>query len=1044
MSIRESRLRISVIDGVSGRLGRMQGAISQFHRRNTALLSPLRGTFGRIAAFGGAYLGITRGVEGTIGAAREMQAVLTEIGIKADLTGGEIERLRQQMTGLSPRVNQTTSELLAGVDAMVTLGLSADQAVAAMPAIGQTATATMSSIADLSAASVAAMQNFKVAPGEIAKMLDAMAEAGNQGAFEMRDMARHFPALTASASSLGMEGVDSITDMAAALQIARRGAGDAGTAANNMANFLQKIMSPEVAKRFKKFGVNTTKELQRAHKLGVSPIEHFIKLVDQKTKGGRADLLGQLFGDKQVLEFVRPMLADFEDYLRIRGDAERASGTVADAYGRRMEDAEQKIKAFRIQVENLGQSLGATALAPLGDFAGRLAHILDTLDRRVGVFDKIRAAFDGFAAGFGQKDAASMLRNVGTWMEEGIFGKEFDGGDFRHAVDERVNEIARISNRFREIGRNFRQFAEDVANNPIGRFVGQMSGYGFQLMIAATGISLLAGAVGKLARAMWILSGAGAAVGIIKMMAGVGGAIFKRMPKLPKAAAPAAKMPSAAPAGTGPQAMGSRAGRSATPGINAKPSKGFKSPWSPAAESIGGRARYQGPAAFRPKAPPPVPAPMMELPSVAPKPMGWGAAMKNLFGKGGLISTGLLAVGEAGISTGLEAMNSRLYTPEQREKAREAIGVRRGRTIFGNEVDVLPSTFENLRRLDKSLTELFPSMKANVPGKGEFAPQTTAPMARPAPVQPTGVFDQFLKGMDRLAPQGGAQVDALREKVEAATKGWPQAAAEGIQGYVDAIAKGGATAVNDASRIGAQIEDALSVVGHPSVETGDLSRALDLARQLGMAVRQLGAAKIGAAVPKVDGARAKGGDVRSGGTYLVGEEGPELVTFGQKGFVHTAARTAKMMRNAALASAPGAMPAAAAAPQMKLAMPHMPETPAMRIAAPKLPAMPQMRLAAPQMPALPSMAMTVPEMPDAPAMRIAAPDIPDLSIPSAPAARAGNQRSERSVVINFARESIVIKAAPGQSEEHLFQAFERRLSRELNSLSQRAFSDGAN
>lgn len=55
--------------------------------------------------------------------------------------------------------------------------------------------------------------------------------------------------------------------------------------------------------------------------------------------------------------------------------------------------------------------------------------------------------------------------------------------------------------------------------------------------------------------------------------------------------------------------------------------------------------------------------------------------------------------------------------------------------------------------------------------------------------------------------------------------------------------------------------------------------------------------------PAVDAARAAGGPVRAGGTYLVGERGPELVTFPQAGFVHDAMKTARMLRNAALASA---------------------------------------------------------------------------------------------------------------------------------------------
>jgi hypothetical protein len=57
--------------------------------------------------------------------------------------------------------------------------------------------------------------------------------------------------------------------------------------------------------------------------------------------------------------------------------------------------------------------------------------------------------------------------------------------------------------------------------------------------------------------------------------------------------------------------------------------------------------------------------------------------------------------------------------------------------------------------------------------------------------------------------------------------------------------------------------------------------------------------------PSIDGARASGGPVRAGGTYLVGEEGPELVTFGQSGFVHNTRATTNALSGARDAVSPG-------------------------------------------------------------------------------------------------------------------------------------------
>lgn len=49
------------------------------------------------------------------------------------------------------------------------------------------------------------------------------------------------------------------------------------------------------------------------------------------------------------------------------------------------------------------------------------------------------------------------------------------------------------------------------------------------------------------------------------------------------------------------------------------------------------------------------------------------------------------------------------------------------------------------------------------------------------------------------------------------------------------------------------------------------------------------------AAPAVDGARAAGGSIFGGRTYLVGEHGPKLVTPSRSGFVHNAADTAGML-----------------------------------------------------------------------------------------------------------------------------------------------------
>ncbi|KQZ54626.1 hypothetical protein ASD54_04680 [Rhizobium sp. Root149] len=509
MTTLQSTLRMSLIDNVSAKARVIGGALSGISKTTGAMTAPLRGITGQILAIGGAYLSVTEGVGGSFKAAASAQEALTEIGIKSDMTGAQLEQLGQKMRSLAPAVNQSAKDLTTGVDVMISMGTAATDAAGAIPAIGKAATATRATIEDLSSASSSAMQNLGVLPAEISKMLDGMASAGNAGAFELRDMAQYFPQLTASARSLGMNGVSGVNDMAAALQIARRGAGDASTAANNLSDFMGKIVTPQTIKNFKKFGVDVTKELEKANKNGISPIEHFIKLLDQKTKGGKGELLTEIFGDKQTLDFVRPMIADFKDYIRIRDEANNASGTVDAAFQRRMQDANQKMKAFWISMENMGVAIGSRLLEPIGNAANEIANIFNTLESRFTVFDRIGYAMQGFWSGLsvdGKGDFAASARA----LKEFFFGVE----DGSKAAD----QAGQVFAKFREWGSSVRELTEAIKANPIAQFFGQMAGYGFEFMVWGAGIAFLAGTVRKLASAMMLLSGASAALSAVKAL----------------------------------------------------------------------------------------------------------------------------------------------------------------------------------------------------------------------------------------------------------------------------------------------------------------------------------------------------------------------------------------------------------------------------------------------------------------------------------------------------------------------------------------------
>lgn len=326
------------------------------------------------ALAGGAVIG--RGAIGLAGEARDFQSILVDIGQKADLGTAATARLGKGLIAAAPRIAQLPGDLAAGIDTLAGLGLDVGRAQAIIAPIGRAATAYKAEITDLANASFSAIDNLHVPFDQTSRSLDIMAAAGKAGAFEIKDMAREFPALTAAAAGLGQVGVPAVADLAAAAQITRKGAGDSATAANNLLNLLNKINANETIANFKKFGIDVPAAMKKAARDGRSPIEEIIALT-RKATGGDLSKLPQLFGDAQVQAALRPLLANTELYRKIRADALKANGTVeADFNNRVANDGTAKLARYNAQIERLKIIAGAQLLPVLNrvlEIGGNLA-----------------------------------------------------------------------------------------------------------------------------------------------------------------------------------------------------------------------------------------------------------------------------------------------------------------------------------------------------------------------------------------------------------------------------------------------------------------------------------------------------------------------------------------------------------------------------------------------------------------------------------------------------------------------------------------------
>jgi TP901 family phage tail tape measure protein len=313
-----------------------------------------------------------------VGAAQQFETGMSDIAQKADLTRAQAARMGETLLAASRAANQLPESLQAGVDVLSGFGLDPTKAVQMIAPIGRAATAYRAEIADLAAASFANLDNLKVPIEQTGRAIDVMAQAGKAGAFEMKDMAQYFPTLTAGYQALGQKGVGAVADLSAALQIARKGAGDSATAATNVANILQKITSPATVKAFGKFGVDLPKALKKAYAEGKTPLEAIAELTN-KALGGDMSKLGNLFEDSQVQQGLRPLIANMEEYRRIRAEALSAGGTTDRDFAGRMKDSAEQTKRLQTSAATLAISLGTQLLPTVNAVLSRANAFTDRL-----------------------------------------------------------------------------------------------------------------------------------------------------------------------------------------------------------------------------------------------------------------------------------------------------------------------------------------------------------------------------------------------------------------------------------------------------------------------------------------------------------------------------------------------------------------------------------------------------------------------------------------------------------------------------------------
>ncbi len=363
-------------------------------RRLRSSLDGIANTARKIGLVGGAIAAIS--FMGPIQQAAAFQQQLLDIAGTSNLVGqaafAYVDQSKAKFEELALLVGQTSDTISKGAGQMIASGLDPSLVDQSIGVIGRAATSANAEFSDMSAVATSMLQTLKLPAGELESALAGLVVAGKEGAFELKDMARYFPTLTSQMAKFGVTGREAINFLGSALQIARKGTSDPAEAANNLKNFLSKILAPETVKKFAEAGVDIEAVMQDAATKGINPIEAVVQKIgkltgvsgkeiegllkkakanglegaealasvrEQLEKIYGAGKLGTIFGDMQVMDFLIPMLGNIDEYKRIKEEVANATGAVIDA------DFETQMMGLNRQLVTFNE-IGAQAAREVG------------------------------------------------------------------------------------------------------------------------------------------------------------------------------------------------------------------------------------------------------------------------------------------------------------------------------------------------------------------------------------------------------------------------------------------------------------------------------------------------------------------------------------------------------------------------------------------------------------------------------------------------------------------------------------------------------
>ena len=388
-------------------------------------------------------------------------AIVRDIAIKAGIANKPQEQeMSRKIIDTSRDTGMARNDVADVVNQLVGAGMDLSKALEYAPVAAKFVVGQGSSGVDTAKMINALGQNARITdPRQMQQALEAIAYQGQAGSFEAADMAKWFPELLANMGSLGITGMDAVTQLGAMLQVQMKSAGGADEAANNLKNWMGKIGSGDTVKAYAKAGIDYKGSMQTGLQNGMSTLEtsmslaqKYIQATDPKRAAAMAEATakiskesdpekakammasleeslrtGDLFADMQVKAALSAYMQNKALYSQLKNDSRDATGILDKNLSERREASSQKWAEMAQSMDDAMRSVG-DALRPVTDTVAQgltkvTRGITSLSDSAPGVVTAIAAVGGGFVALKGLLSSFKIARGLLNVARGSLGGK---------------------------------------------------------------------------------------------------------------------------------------------------------------------------------------------------------------------------------------------------------------------------------------------------------------------------------------------------------------------------------------------------------------------------------------------------------------------------------------------------------------------------------------------------------------------------------------------------------------------------------------------